>query len=1001
MSNEIFGFDSTLALLAHLRKLDVRLTIEGEHLTCAAPKGVLTYQLQQEIKARKPEILEILRQPGTVEKPSQVEDFGRHCIHELFEAQAVRTAEAVAIVCGSERLTYRELSVRANRLANRLRSLGVGPNVLVGICLERSADMVIALLAVLKAGGAYVPLDPQFPPERLNLMLDDSGAAVFVTQQDLNAAAPPRRTTVLCLDRDKVSIEQESSSGPGEQSRPENLAYVIYTSGSTGIPKGVAVEHRSVVNLLESMRREPGISQVDRLLAVTTLSFDIAGLEIFLPLISGAQLIIAPRSAVVDGGALGRLLDESEATVMQATPVTWRLLLDSGWEGLPRLKMLCGGETLPRELANRLIATGGELWNLYGPTETTIWSSIYRVNEGMAAVPIGKPITHTQMYVLDEHRQQVPTGIVGELYIGGDGVAREYFGRPELTAERFVVDPFIPGNRLYRTGDLVRRLQDGNLEYLGRDDQQIKLRGFRIELGEIEAVLAQQPEVRQAVVELREDDPGDPRLTAYIIRARPCEARGIRQALAARLPDHMIPSVFLFLDAFPLTPNNKVDRKALRDSVRPARVESDAIVTSASDTTDKVAAIWRALLKVTEVGLHDDFFALGGHSLLIVQLQSLLRQQFSREVSIPDLFQRPTVAGLVELLDTRETAARVTRVADPTDGTRDLSGLSAGLLAAPPPLVAKADSNRRSGLEHVRNGQQHEVIGPGQLRADAPEGWMQTASCLVAAQPKGTRVPLFLVAGFQGPDDTLFVLSRIIPHLSPDQPVYGLKPRWTDGGKLYLDVEEEAAEYLAALRTVQPKGPYLLGGYCLSGLVALEMARQLLADGEQIGLLALIDTERPTTSRRMAANLWNAGVRALHIAAVIRDAFRFNDRARSAAARDLIWRQMRIRRTEAPSNENLYYRSKMSYQRIIREYVVNQYPGRITLIVNETFHSIDRHRGWRDIPVGELAVKKVPGDHITMFTEHGEVLAQLLLESVDSTLSQSGWCADGIEVGAS
>ena len=250
---------------------------------------------------------------------------------------------------------------------------------------------------------------------------------------------------------------------------------------------------------------------------------------------------------------------------------------------------------------------------------------------------------------------------------------------------------------------------------------------------------------------------------------------------------------------------------------------------------------------------------------------------------------------------------------------------------------------------------------------------MQTASCLVAAQPKGTRVPLFLVAGFQGPDDTLFVLSRIIPHLSPDQPVYGLKPRWTDGGKLYLDVEEEAAEYLAALRTVQPKGPYLLGGYCLSGLVALEMARQLLADGEQIGLLALIDTERPTTSRRMAANLWNAGVRALHIAAVIRDAFRFNDRARSAAARDLIWRQMRIRRTEAPSNENLYYRSKMSYQRIIREYVVNQYPGRITLIVNETFHSIDRHRGWRDIPVGELAVKKVPGDHITMFTEHGAV----------------------------
>jgi amino acid adenylation domain-containing protein len=511
-------------------------------------------------------------------------------------------------------------------------------------------------LAVLKAGGAYVPLDPQFPRERLQFMLEDSNAPVLVTQEHLLPILPANRPGTLCLDRERESIAQQSAELPNTKTKGENLAYVIYTSGSTGKPKGVAIEHRAVVNFLASMSREPGISARDHLLAVTTLSFDIAGLEMFLPLVTGAQITIAPRAAVADGAALARLLSESGATMMQATPVTWRLLLDSGWQGRPGFKLLCGGEAMPRELANRLLATGGELWNLYGPTETTIWSTIHRVDSRSGSVPIGKAIANTQVYVLDENREIVPEGSVGGLYIGGDGLARGYWKRPETTEERFVPNPFQLGSRLYRTGDLVRRLPDGNLEYIGREDQQIKLRGYRIELGEIESVLEQQPGVRQAVVIVREDEPGDQRLAAYVVSHVPGNAAALRVALAARLPEYMVPSAFVFLDALPLTPNKKVDRKALPIPAAQPVASAEPVGT---ETQKKVAAIWRTLLKVPEVGLHDNFFALGGHSLLVVQVQSRLRQEFSREISIAELFERPTVAEVAELLDASKEATAI------------------------------------------------------------------------------------------------------------------------------------------------------------------------------------------------------------------------------------------------------------------------------------------------------------------------------------------------------
>jgi amino acid adenylation domain-containing protein len=580
------------------------------------------------------------------------------CIHEWFAQQAARTPDAVAVVCGSERLSYRELQGRVNRLANRLRAMGVGPDVLAALCLQRSVDMLVAVLAVLTAGSAYVPLDPQYPSERLAFMLDDSGAAVLVTEEPLLDVLPQRTLPRICLDRERASLLAESPVSPATGVSPQHLAYVIYTSGSTGKPKGVEITHRSVVNLLAAMQREFNVGPQDRLVAVTTLSFDIAGLELFLPLMCGAQVILASRETAWNGTALAALLLQSAATIMQATPVTWRLLLDSGWTGTPGLKILCGGEALPLELSTRLRATGDEVWNLYGPTETTIWSTVHRVDARTGPAPIGKPIANTEAYVLDMSRQLTPIGVPGELYLGGDGLARGYLGRPELTSEKFVAHPFRRGDRLYRTGDLVRWLGDGNLEYLGRTDDQVKLRGYRIELGEIEVVLERQPGIQQAVVVVQEVAPGDQRLTAYVVTrgGAAIDPMALREALSRQLSDYMLPSAFVRMNTLPLTPNKKVDRKAL--SALPFEVPiSTVYVPPRNDAEQKVAGIWRDLLKTDRIGVTDNFFDLGGYSLLVVQLQNRLRRQFQKEVSLVELFQHSTVASQASLVVQPESPA--------------------------------------------------------------------------------------------------------------------------------------------------------------------------------------------------------------------------------------------------------------------------------------------------------------------------------------------------------
>ncbi len=445
--------------------------------------------------------------------------------HQLFEAQAARTPAAVAVSFRDHRLTYAELDARANQLARHLAGLGVGPGVLVGLCLGRSIELPVALLAVLKAGGAYVPLDPTHPKDRIAGILEDAGAALLLVNEGFSA---PQGARVLDLDAERGAIARESESSPAVPLSADDLAYVIYTSGSTGRPKGVAVSHRALGNLLGSMRERPGLDRTDTLLAVTTVSFDIATLELLLPLTVGARTALAGSDAASDGSRLSEELFRSQATVLQATPTTWRILIDSGWRGQANLKMLCGGEPLTRDLADALLCRGASLWNMYGPTETTIWSAVGRIEASEGVPPIGPPIGNTRLYILDEELRPVPIGVRGELFIGGDGLARGYWKRPELTERSFLSDPFrdAPGSRLYRTGDLGRFRTDGRIELLGRSDRQVKLRGHRIELGEIESALASHPAVREAAAIVREDAPGERRLVGYVVPKREGDAGG-------------------------------------------------------------------------------------------------------------------------------------------------------------------------------------------------------------------------------------------------------------------------------------------------------------------------------------------------------------------------------------------------------------------------------------------------------------------------------------------
>ena len=582
------------------------------------------------------------------------------CIHEPFEAQASRTPDRIALVFDGQTLSYGELNRRANQLAHYLRTLGVGPNVLVGLCVKRSLHMVVGLLGILKAGAAYVPMDPDYPRERLRYILEDSKASIILTEKSVVEVLPKFDGRTICLEHDWGKIAAESAENLSGHVDPDDLAYVLFTSGSSGKPKGVEISHRAVINFLNSMREAPGISEQDTLLSVTTLSFDIFGLEIWLPLTSGAKVVIASEDATRDGKALAELMRQNQATVMQATPSTWRLLLESGWEESPHLKILCGGEAWPAQLAEQLSPMCASLWNMYGPTETTIWSAVHQVRAGKPVV-IGHPIANTEFYVVDSHLQPVPVGVPGELLIGGAGLARGYLNRPELTDEKFIADPFHnkTGSRLYRTGDLMRYRADGTLEFLGRTDQQVKMRGFRIELGEIESVLRSHAAIRDAVVVMRVER--EKQLVAFVVMAREssCTTAELRDYLKQKLPAYMVPAGYVVLDSIPVTPNGKVDRLALR-APEPSPFLYDASYLPPRDAYERlICDAWVDVLGLRRVGIRDNFFDLGGHSLLAVQLMLRLQEIIPGEpLPLRAVLEAPTVEKFAAWLRTHEAGER-------------------------------------------------------------------------------------------------------------------------------------------------------------------------------------------------------------------------------------------------------------------------------------------------------------------------------------------------------
>ncbi|MFZ0799167.1 MAG: amino acid adenylation domain-containing protein [Terriglobales bacterium] len=576
--------------------------------------------------------------------------------HEFIEDQVERAPDAPALTMGSEQISYRELNSRSNRLAHFLREQGVGFESLVGVCLDRSFDSVVSLLAILKSAGTYLPLDPKFPEDRLAFMQADSEVSFLLTHSSKRERLPKTTARVILLDREGASLANAPVTNLTLTSNPEHLAYLIYTSGSTGKPKGVMIPRRSLVNFLSSMAETPGMAPSDTLLAVTTTSFDISILEFLLPLVCGAQIVIATAEQSADACELQRLLRQHAVTVLQATPTTWRMLLESGWEGKSDLRIFCGGEALTSDLARQLLPRCRELWNMYGPTETTIWSSSEHITSA-DHISLGSPIANTHFHVFDENHKPVSQGTPGELWIGGLGLARGYLKRPELTAERFPIDPIRegPDARLYRTGDEVRYRPDGTLEFLGRLDQQVKLHGFRIELGEIESALAKIEGIGQAVVILREDRPGDKRLVAYYTGGERLSSTSLLRAFKTTLPDYMVPSVFMRLENFPLTPNAKLDRKALPRPEGKRPLLAHDFVAPRTVAEKQLANLWCELLQVEEVGIDDSFFDLGGNSLAAVRMVSHYHTRFGREIPPVKVFQYPTIAKLAEFLDASET----------------------------------------------------------------------------------------------------------------------------------------------------------------------------------------------------------------------------------------------------------------------------------------------------------------------------------------------------------
>jgi surfactin family lipopeptide synthetase A len=875
-------------------------------------------------------------------------DFGRF-VDEVILAGDELKPDHEAMRFGPEVLSYKQLRNRVEEVALHLGTLGVRSNDLVGLCVERSLDLAVGLLGILKSGAAFVPLDPNFPKERLAYMVSDASPVAILMQKRTDDAIPPCAAARLYLDDlPRDNSESESSNALRKQRRPTDLAYVIYTSGSTGSPKGVEISHRSLMNFLYAMRQELGLTSKDTLLAVTTISFDIAMLELLLPLLVGGRVVLASQEQATNAAELSLLLREQSISVMQATPTTWRLLLAAQWTGDASLKILCGGEPWSEDLADALLSRCGSLWNMYGPTETTIWSAAKRISSG-ERVLIGPPIANTQFYVLGPNSEPQPIDMPGELYISGSGLARGYHRRPDLTAEKFVANPF--GRRghdhLYRTGDRVRRLPSGDFEFLGRQDSQVKIRGFRVEPDEIAVVLRLYAGITDAVVVVHGSDDFDKRLIAYctgLDGGRPTDA-DLRSFLRSKLPNYMIPSSFEFLDRFPVTPNGKIDRKALERRVPTAGKASNVSIPPRSNLEKTIAKTWEKYLGFEGLGVSDDFFDLGAHSLMVVQVIHELNSSYGFRLEVSELFEHPTVAKLSAIIENEQREDR-----------------------------------QRPTVVRLRDG--------------------------------GSGVPIYFI--YAGPAE--IALARAI---GEDYPVFGIQLPWRlewreavsrNQTERFPTMDELAKLFVDALRSHLDSGTCVIAGYSFAGLLAFEVARRMLAGGDKVDAVIVIDKwlPYPSVSSVVAKNLKDCWTENRHEGVSRTLAQRS---ARSALVVSWVIKMLlkrlgfsalwlRPNELTAFLDEDgiplRWHLVERLYIEIERHYRLEPLDCRGIVIRPEfldrhgMIRAPDEYLGWRMLFKRGVKSFSVPGDHFSMVREHGRALAQVIGQATKNRLQAPG-----------
>jgi amino acid adenylation domain-containing protein len=960
-------------------------------------------------------------------------------VHQFISLNAEKYPDKTAIRYKDSSISYRQLNEKANQIAAYLIDNQVRPGDTIALILDRSVEMMASLLAIMKSGAAYIPIDPEYPVKRIEYMLADSSVKLLISSEKYKGRFRSQDLKEVILENIGDQLTGYSSSNPDVLVKGTDLAYVIYTSGSTGQPKGIAIEHHSLTNFLCSMQKQPGISSGDKLLAVTTISFDISGLELYLPLISGAELILTDADTARDGRELLNLVRTENVSIMQATPSTWRMILESNWDEPLDIKALCGGEALPKDLAKLLLEKCSSLWNMYGPTETTIWSAVKEISSSEDPITIGRPINNTQFYILDQRLQPVPQGSTGQIYIGGEGLAREYINKPELTNSSFIKSPFSVKNseRIYRTGDLGKFMPDGEIQCFGRIDNQVKIRGYRIELGAIEEALNILENIKESVVLAREDRPGDQRLVAYLVLEKasgtkviPEQSAKWKNALKEILPSYMIPADYILLDKIPLLPNGKIDRKSLP---KPNEISGrDKKKELPKTDTEKLAAqIWAEILGADSIGLTDDFFELGGHSLLAVQVMIRLEKETGIKLPLTTLFKAPSLDLFASLIET----IKIDQITDKQTDTESSTTLETKDIHndfVPPrtdieKLVAEIWAENL-GLESVGVYDDFFELGGHSLMAIRVLNQLEketgkrlplatlfehttvetmammlkmdaksiTWDSLVAIKPHGQKMPMYIV---HGAGLNVLFFNTLAKNMDPEQPVYGLQAKGLNGIDEPLEkIEDMAAYYISEIVKQNPKGPYALAGFSFGGIIAYEMAKQFKAMGKDVKMLAMFDTYAYQSDRYEPTfkKLYNS-VHYLTKQLLYTFTLFFEDPKRTieykseAIKRRFIQLYWKLKYGNNQNQEGFFgYANNIDVKNTEawEKYIFTPYNGTIELFraKKRTFYMNDfEYLGWKPFAQKGINIHEIPGEHNFIFAPpNDKEFARILQQCLDN-----------------